>query len=303
MRAARVLTALALALRLALAASFAEGGTRARLSDAGPMAWLIQDDDASIYVLGTIHVGAASPKPIDEGCLKAFRQADVLIAELSSDDYGRMALATAMLVVDSALPETESLEKRLSATCRTAAIGLLGEETYKIVIRYRPWFLSAAMIDAAMAKTGLKGDSGIDVRLYALAGARKIDGLDRLEDQLALLTAGTDEEQIAGLEAAAPKFIDGSIIEETRALAAAYDAGDRAETARLVAVSIAEGSSSDPTSTEGVGKLLYDRNAAWARRLASALEAGGRYFVFAGAAHFLGPGSVFDEMRAIGAIE
>jgi uncharacterized protein len=299
----RALAVLALALSLAPYASFAEAKAPARLSDAGPMAWLIEDGDASIYVLGTIHVGTNAPKPFDERCMEVFRESDALIAELSAADYGRLALATAMLIADSLLPASESLEGRLSATCRSAALALLGERTYGIALQYRPWVLYAVMINAAIDETGLTRDSGMDARLYALAGERWVEGLDSLEDQLALVAEGTDEEQIASLEAEAPKFLDGSFIEETMALAAAYDAGDRSEVERLVVTSIAEGSSPDRPSAEELDEFLYERNATWARRLAAALEAGGKYFVFAGAAHFLGPGSVFDEMRALGAIE
>lgn len=267
------------------------------------MAWLIEDDDASIYVLGTIHYGIAGSPAFDDDCAKAFEQADTLIAELSSEDYARTASEAAKLVRTSALPASKTIEGSLSAACKSAAIDLLGEDAFKILVRYRPWVLSVAMLDAVIVRSGMDPSAGVDGRLYKLAGERAVEGLDTLRSQFALLTEGSDEEQIASLEASVPKLIDGSFIAETQALAAAYASDDREETARLLAASIAEGISANPADAASYEKLLQDRNKAWARRLADKLAAGGKYFVFAGAAHFLGDGSVFDEMRALGAIQ
>jgi len=267
------------------------------------MSWLVKSDTASIFVLGTIHVGVA-PRPAFSGPVgEAFASADVLLAELGTRDYAESDQAAVKFIYDSLLPDQTSIAELLSPACRDVSVSLLGDQNFAALARFKPWVLYLSLVGTVYAQAGLDARYGLDARAYELAANREIQGLETLEEQLALLSEGSLEEQLASLEAAVPLIADGSSARELAELLVAYEADDREGVARLLASSIVESLRANPGNKESVDRIFHDRNVAWAKKLAALLDAGGDYFLFAGVGHFVGPGSVFDEMRAIGALE
>jgi uncharacterized protein YbaP (TraB family) len=299
----RAAPASALLLVLALLALAPAAAEPAALSSPAPMAWLVKGDKASIYVLGTIHVGTAPPPAFAGPTAEAFASADTLLAELGTADYAASCPASVKLIQEALLPDQGSIADRLSPACKEAAVSFLGDQAFAVLARFKPWVLSLALLQAVYAQAGLDPRYGLDARAYELAGDRVVTGLDSLEDQLALLSEGTVDEQLASLEAAIPRIADGSSARESAELLRAYEADDRDGVARLLASSIEEGLRANPADKGSIDRIFHDRNAAWAKKLSALLEQGGDYFLFAGVGHFVGPGSVFDEMRAIGALK
>lgn len=264
------------------------------------MYWVIEGEGAAVHVLGTIHLGSPDlPDPPGEA-LAAFDSADRLVGELSSAEMASAAFAVVGLVARSMLPEGLSVGDYLSRHDAAALRRVFGKR-WSSFERLEPWLVNFLLQAEIMARAGFDERYGLDRRLYARAGDREVAGLDTLAGQLALFDAGGAEDQAAALSVSLRGLLSGDSEEEAKLLLDAYKAGDADALALLFAGYRGGLEPGGPEEAE-YERVFAVRNRLWAGKIASWLDEGGTWFVFAGAGHFLGEGSVFDELRALGAL-
>ena len=138
------------------------------------MFWEIQRGDASIFVLGTIHVADDKFFPLEEQVLKAFDSADVLVSEVGRLDMEELTTKMQKKVLKSLnLDKSKNLSGFLSPEEINVINRELGEQG-KSLFMFNPWVLTLVINEQIIAKTGLKVDSGIDLYWMGRAGNRKI---------------------------------------------------------------------------------------------------------------------------------
>ena len=264
--------------------------------------WEIKGNNGSVYVLGTVHVADKGFYPLEKNVLRAFDKADRLVSEIGGkaelEAFTGM-LQTVIMKNINADPK-KNLLKVLSEEDIAFLYETIGDDTVHQLALFNPWILNTVLAQLLMNKAGLNAGDGIDMYLMQRAENKKIAALDTAEQQLAVLSYGTFEEQLALLKDSiqALRDIDKSI-EEMHRIRDFYLSNNRKELSALLVELLLNvpSSFSEKKAQAYIDTLLTDRNRIWAQKFDEYLREGGNTFVFAGTAHFLGKSSVFEIMR------
>ena len=264
--------------------------------------WEIRGNNGSIYVLGTIHVADKSFYPLERNVLRAFDKADRLVSEIGGKaelEAFTAELQTIVIKNINADPK-KSLLKVLSEDELAFLYEMIGDDAVHQLALFNPWILNTVLAQLLMNKAGLNAGDGIDMYLMQRAANKKIEALDTIEQQLAVLSYGTFDDQIAILKdlIQALRDIDKSTKEIYR-LRDLYLSNNRKGLSDFHVELLLDvpSSFSEEKAQAYIDTLLTDRNRIWARKFDEYLREGGNTFVFAGAAHFLGESNVFAIMR------
>jgi len=264
--------------------------------------WEIKGNKGSIYVLGTVHVADKSFYPLERNVLRAFDKADRLVSEIGGKtelEAFTAELQTIIIKNINADPK-KSLLKVLSEDELAVLYEMIGDDAVHQLALFNPWILNTVLTQLLMNKAGLNADDGIDMYLMQRAENKKIAALDTAEQQIAVLSYGTFEDQLAILKDSiqALRDIDKSM-EEIHKIRDLYLSNNRKELSALLVELLLEvpSSFSEKKVQAYIDALLTDRNRTWAQKFDEYLREGGNTFVFAGTAHFLGKSNVFEIMR------
>ena len=264
--------------------------------------WEIKGNKGSVYLLGTIHVADKSFYPLEKNVLRAFDKADRLVSELGG--MAEMeALVGEMQTVIMKNMNTDPKKSLLNVLSEDELVFLyemIGDDTVHQFALFNPWVLNTVLAQLLTIKAGLLPGDGIDMYLMQRAENKKIEALDTVEQQLAALSYGTFDDQLAILKDSiqALRDIDKST-EAMHKIRDLYLSNNRKELSSLLVELLLEvpSSFSEKKAQAYIDALLTDRNRIWAQKFDEYLHEGGNTFVFAGSAHFLGKSSVFEIMR------
>jgi len=264
--------------------------------------WEIRGNNGSVYVLGTIHVADKDFYPLEKNVLRAFDKADRLVSEIGgAADFEALASELQTVIMKNMNTDPQkSLLNVLSENELTFLYETVGDDTVHQLALFNPWILNTILSQFLMAKVGLDAGAGIDMYLMQRAENKKIEALDTVEQQIAALSYGTFDDQLAILKDSiqALRNIDKSM-KEIHKIRDLYLSNNRKALSALLVELLLEvpSSFSEKKAQAYIDALLTDRNRIWAQKFDSYLREGGNTFVFAGAAHFLGKTSVFEIMR------
>lgn len=234
--------------------------------------------------------------------LRAFDKADRLVSELGG--MAEMeALVGEMQTVIMKNMNTDPKKSLLNVLSEDELVFLyemIGDDTVHQFALFNPWVLNTVLAQLLTIKAGLLPGDGIDMYLMQRAENKKIEALDTVEQQLAALSYGTFDDQLAILKDSiqALRDIDKST-EAMHKIRDLYLSNNRKELSSLLVELLLEvpSSFSEKKAQAYIDALLTDRNRIWAQKFDEYLHEGGNTFVFAGSAHFLGKSSVFEIMR------
>lgn len=253
-------------------------------------------------MLGTIHVADKDFYPLEKNVLRAFDKADRLVSEIGgAADFEALASELQTVIMKNMNTDPQkSLLNVLSEDELTFLYETVGDDTVHQLALFNPWILNTILSQFLMAKVGLDAGAGIDMYLMQRAENKKIEALDTVEQQIAALSYGTFDDQLAILKDSiqALRNIDKSM-KEIHKIRDLYLSNNRKALSALLVELLLEvpSSFSEKKAQAYIDALLTDRNRIWAQKFDSYLREGGNTFVFAGAAHFLGKTSVFEIMR------
>lgn len=267
-----------------------------------------EGNSSKLYVLGTIHFGDDRLYPLPQSVESAFESSDKYVAELSSEDFGKMVPELVARQVASMGRETaraaETGKPLLSYFTEDEInffIQVYGSiEIVNQLALFEPWVLMSGLTVLPAAYSGLDATKGIDPYLINKAGEnnKKVEGLDTLDIQLDLLEFGDWDTQLAMTKDLLKELMDDPDV-AGKEMAELYDTYLTYDENLLAEVMAADYES----ETEAYAKEYHDemfvaRNTAWANKFVEYLEQGGTTFIFAGAGHFVGEDSVFNIMKA-----
>ena len=264
--------------------------------------WEVRGNKGSVYVLGTIHVADKSFYPLEKNILRAFDKADRLVSEL-----GGMAEIEALveemqnvIMKNMNTDPKKSLLNALSEKELALLYEMIGDDTVHQFALFNPWVLNTVLTQLLTIKAGMIPGDGIDMYLMQRAENKKIEALDTVEQQIAVLSYGTFEDQLAILKDSIQALSDiDKSMNEIHSIRELYRNNNRKELSDLLVELLLEvpSSFSEQKAQAYIDTLLTDRNRIWAQKFDEYLREGGNTFVFAGTAHFLGKSSVFEIMR------
>ncbi len=254
--------------------------------------WKTTAGQATVYLLGSVHVARADLYPLDPRIEHAFASADVLVLEI---DLTRINLISAAMKMSRAAryPAGDSLERHVSAATmdklrRHAPGGLLSASTLQ---QFQPWFVATTILQSRLEKLGYDPSQGLDRHFADQAqGQKEVIGLETMDEQVGLFTQMPESSQVLMLE---QTLDDLDQIEPTMQLVfEAWRRGDPKPIDEQLLV---------PLRTANLrplfDKLFVTRNRNWTKEIGRYLQSDRTYFVVVGAGHLVGPDSVVDLLE------
>ncbi|MGE7945985.1 TraB/GumN family protein [Lysinibacillus sp. NPDC093688] len=258
------------------------------------VAWVVEDEDTRVYLLGSIHLGTPDLYPFDQKLVKAFDEADALLVEANlldtkgHDYYAEKAMySDGSTLKDAVAPETYAkLEK----------VAKLYNLPMEQLTLQKPWTLSSTL---AMLSTddsfGMTPQEmamhGID--MYFLLNAqlqqKPVIELEGMKAQVDMFDALSPEAQEQSLVAVLDNIINPSEENQSNILQewfTSWKQGNVEEFAK--SFQAMEGGSSE------YNEMLFGlRDEQMAKKIMNVLkEKKGTYFVVVGSGHFLGEKSI-----------
>lgn len=249
---------------------------------------------ATLWVLGTIHLGPSEGWRFSESIDRALATSSHLVMELDLEATDEESVAsvlaeTVILPPGTTLDEVVSPETAKLLTeqdTRLAAMGL--PELARR--RYEPWFLAMSLLELAMGDTAWSLERSVEATLLARRGDRPLVALETFEEQLRMLDTLPRTLQDAMLRDTLVRL--PATLEELERLVEAWRVADR-DALQAIA---RQGQDELPELAAFYDVLLTARNRRWVARLRPALDdprrAGDVLFVAVGALHVVGEDGV-----------
>ena len=253
--------------------------------------WKATSPSATVYLVGSIHVGDSSMYPLPKEVESAFAAAKVLAVEINvknADQSKMMGLVQkyGMYADDDSL--TKHLSKETQAAlddyCTRHNVPRMGMEKLK------PWVMAVTIIAMAWQQAGEDPSQGVDMHfLDESKPPQRIDELETMESQLSIFAEATEEEQQSMLASALKQ--GDKMKDLIKRMEAAYISGDPDALQKIMA------EQDDVGSKSLEKKLLDDRNVAMAGKMEEYLKGKEPIFAVVGAAHIIGDKGIAKQLR------
>ena len=253
--------------------------------------WKATSPSATVYLVGSIHVGDSSMYPLPREVESAFAAAKVLAVEINiknADQAKMIGLVQkyGMYADDDSL--TKHLSKETQAAlddyCTRHNVPRMGMEKLK------PWVMAVTIAAMAWQQAGEDPSLGIDMHfLDESKPPQRIDELESVEAQLAIFAEATEEEQqsmLASILKQGDKMKDFITRVQT-----AYTSGDPGSLEKIMQ------EQNDVGSKSLEKKLLDDRNVVMIGKMEEYLKGKDPVFVVVGAAHIIGDKGIAKQLR------
>ncbi|MCC4626411.1 TraB/GumN family protein [Xanthomonas campestris pv. nigromaculans] len=279
----------------AVAPTWARAGGEAAAGPPVPLLWKVDGKGGTLYLLGSFHVLKPADYPLSPDVMQAFAKADRLVFELPPSDAQSPELAGRMLQAarrSDGRRLQDALDAKtwqaLSAYARKYGMSL---DTLQPL---EPWFVALTISLAEMSRQGMDPNAGLDHYLMeqAQAKGKPADGLERAEQQIAMLDGMSPTEQHQLLE---ESLDEAEATDQVRQLHTAWRNGD----VHTLSTQMAEDMRRQyPALYQDIN---VERNARWVPLLEQRLGKGsGTTLVVVGTLHLLGSDGVVERLRARG---
>jgi uncharacterized protein YbaP (TraB family) len=263
-----------------------------------PLIWEVRSPTNTVYLFGTIHVGARKMYPLSPVVEQAYAASRVLALEADPTDPSA-ALAA---LQHSTYTAPDNLANHVSPALMEdlkktlPALGLPIE--YARVMR--PHLLAMTIAIMEIGRQGYDTSLGLDMHFARLAKqeGKRIVELESMAGQMALLDSFSPELQEAMLRSTVDGIRDGSLSADTHELVSAWSSGDPA---RLMGQVDKEVDGLPEKAAAEMRERLYDaRNREMADKVVAMLAGTDPTFVAVGTGHLLGDTGMVELLRSKG---
>jgi uncharacterized protein YbaP (TraB family) len=253
--------------------------------------WKATSPTATVYLVGSVHLGDQSMYPLPQEVETAFAAAMVLTVEINVKNVDQSQAVTLVQKYGLYGPD-DNLTKHISAEtaaalqefCTKHNLPRAGMEQLK------PWIVAITLAAASWQEAGADQSLGVDIHfLNESKPPQRIDELESVEFQLRLFASATDDEQQALLSSALKQGDKSK--DMVQRIQAAYSAGDPDALQKIME------EESDMGSKSLTKKLLDDRNVTMAAKVDEYLKGKDPVFVVVGAAHIVGDKGIAKLLR------
>jgi len=287
--ASRVLTGACIALP-ALAAHAQNGST--------PLIWEARSPSNTVYLFGTVHVGARKLYPLSPAVEHAYSTSRVLALEADPTDQSALLLATQSSTYKPPDSLAHHISPELMEELRKAlpTVGLPVEYAEAM----RPELLAMTLAMMEVGREGFDPNLGLDIYLAQRAkqDGKRIVELESIVGQLALLNSFSPELQEGMLRSAVEGITSGSLSADIRDLVSAWRAGDEKRLWELVNKEVEE---LPAAQARELREQLYDaRNREMSEKIVAMLSGSDPTLVAVGVGHLLGATGIVELLRKKG---
>jgi uncharacterized protein YbaP (TraB family) len=253
--------------------------------------WKSTSPSATIYLVGSIHVGDSSMYPLPKEVESAFATAKVLAVEINIKNADQ-AKMIGLVQKYGVYTDDDSLAKHLSKETQAALddyctrhnVPRMGMEKLK------PWLVAISIAQMAWQQAGEDPSLGIDMHfLDESKPPQRIDELETIESQFSIFAEATEEEQqsmLASILKQGDKMKDLITRMQT-----AYTSGDPGSLEKIMQ------EQNDVGSKSLEKKFVDDRNVAMTGKMEEYLKGKDPVFVVVGAAHIIGDKGIAKQLR------
>jgi uncharacterized protein YbaP (TraB family) len=251
-----------------------------------PLLYEVKSASTTVYLFGTIHVGARKLYPLSPQSEEAFAHSAVLALEADPTDQGAL-----MAAMSSGLYRPpDNLRAHLSPALFQRLEGVLPRVGLPIEYAQgmKPYLLAMTLAMIEVQRQGYDAQMGLDVHFakQAKADDKRIVELESMAEQIELFAGLPMPVQEAMLQLALDGVEDGTMAQELEALVGAWAAGD----AEAIHASTKRELDGLP---QPVAAMLYERvydgrNRRMAEKIEGFLAGGQVHFVAVGAGHLTG---------------
>jgi uncharacterized protein len=252
----------------------------------------------TMYLFGTIHVGAPGFFPLEPRIEAAVANASVLALEVDAE-RDTAAVMAAMQQYGMVAPGSDAygaMKPEARERLRRALKRVRMDES---ALAFKPWMVSTLLAVGEFVAQGFRPDLSVDGYLARSARAKnvKIEELESIGAQLALFDRLSPEAQHKMLEETVDAVENGKQDKEVRLMMAAWENADVAGLDRVLAVLEQEDTSSGRFFRD---VILYERNIGMADKLVTMLAREKSSVAAVGVLHLLGKRGVPELLRAKG---
>jgi len=253
--------------------------------------WKATSPSATVYLVGSIHLGDSSMYPLPKEVESAFAAAKVLAVEINIKNADQ-AKMIGLIQKYGLYTGDDSLTKHLPKETQTALDDYCTKHNVprQGMEQLKPWVVAVTITAMALQQAGEDPSLGIDLHfLDESKPPQRIDELETMESQLSIFAEASEEEQ-QNMLAAILKQGDKTKEIITR-IQAAYTAGDPDALQKVM------DEQDDMGSKSLEKKLLDDRNTVMTAKMEEYLKGKEPIFVVVGAAHIIGNKGIAKLLR------
>ncbi|MYN15680.1 TraB/GumN family protein [Rugamonas sp. FT107W] len=259
----------------------------------------VQQGGHTLYLFGTIHVGAPDFYPLEPRITAALKKAPVLALEI--DPLGDQQNLMRAVQRHGMLTKGGPAGPELSADWRLRLDRLLKQYNIEpeTVAAMKPWLLASLLTVSEFSAQGYEAALAVDSHLSKQAHQRgqKVVELESAESQMALFDQMSAEEQLVFLQEAIAGIEDKEQANQAREIA---DAWRKADVVALDALAL-KAEMDDTYSGRFVQKVLLDsRNPTLADGMVKLMARTDNCVAAIGVLHLIGKGSVPELLRKRG---
>lgn len=265
--------------------------------------WVIEDDDSTIYLFGTVHLLQPDNEWLTGSVQAALTRADEIWFEVPMlEDLEAMQQQLAPIFMRAALSPHKPLSSRLNSEEKERLAAAVGRTAHPQQIgmaleNMKPWFAVLQLAKGPLQASGYNAQDGMDVVLSRIAHEKgtPVRGFETFEQQVGFFSQGSDADQMGALRTLL-NTPDADVRLETKVSDMAFDHwldGDP-ELLDLLMGAWRERPYPERASVS-YEIMVRDRNADWAQQIEEMLADDGVTFIAVGAGHLVGP----DNLRAM----
>lgn len=252
----------------------------------------VQDNDQTVYLFGSIHVGDESLYPLHAQIDEAFEEADHLAVEIDMSDVNELESSQMMMQKGIYMDGTTLSDVLEDDVFSETVDQLSGFGLDKSMLeQFKPWFVSMLLSEVALEETDFNGDNGIDMHFIDRANDKglPIISLESIESQFESISSAPEEEQITSLEDMLNAF--DIYEEELTQMIRVWRSGNKDVFAQMRQME----ENSDQLSMD-------ERDLAMTEKIEAFLagEDGDTYFIVVGSLHLAGDNSIVDLLEERG---
>jgi len=269
-------------------------GLNALAAQGASPVWAIHGPHNTVYLAGSVHMLKAGEAALPAGFERAYAGSQGLVMELDVANLNPLD-AAGWLLEHGALPEGVTLHQRLG----DSRYQKLATEAQRLGVpdqllqQQQPWVVGMELLELKYQQLGFDAQSGVEQQLAQRAQGdhKPISGLETLAEQLGVLGAMSDEDQVRFLDMIVTEMDD--VGNDTQQVITAWRNGDAARLGAL----LGEEYKSFPALYR---TLVSERTRHWLPQIEKLLQDRQDYFVVVGALHLVGEGGLLDLMRRDG---
>jgi uncharacterized protein YbaP (TraB family) len=257
--------------------------------------WRVESDNATVYLLGSIHYADESFYPLRSEIENAFDSSDVLVVEVEMDDAS-MASYNQLIASKGMYPGEETIEDHVSSETYESLKARLKklDIPLKLVKKQKPGLLVLTLTAVNAMRLGLDPELGIDPYFISRAkGKKKILALETMEEQLTIFLDMPNGDLVLAESL-------HSIDEAEELLKNVVEEWKRGDEKKLQMLLLEDALDEFPEFSSIYDRLIYQRNITMTASIKGYLDTKGSYFVVIGAGHFLGERGIVRSLEKAG---